>query len=222
MRGISPQIAKTVAPRRVFYYNHIESKNEVTFVLYIMRHGITDWNALQKLQGRVDIPLNASGRALASAAAKKYRDVHIDVCYCSPLHRAMETAQIFLAGRDVPITPDERLLEMSFGDYEGMTDYFHDPDFPLHDLFQHPEAYTQSIGGAETFDELFARTGAFLSEVVRPQLAAGKDVLIVGHGAMNSALICQIKQRPISQFWASGLKQCELMGFESIPDACGK
>ena len=61
-------------------------------MLYIMRHGKTDWNELRKLQGRTDIELNEEGREMARKASKEYKDVHFDVCFCSPLKRAKETA----------------------------------------------------------------------------------------------------------------------------------
>lgn len=54
-------------------------------MLYIMRHGKTDWNALHKLQGRTDIPLNEEGRLMALKAHEEYKSWNIDVCYCSPL-----------------------------------------------------------------------------------------------------------------------------------------
>ena len=54
-------------------------------MLYIMRHGKTDWNVLHKLQGRTDIPLNEEGRNMARKAAAIYKDINFDVCYCSPL-----------------------------------------------------------------------------------------------------------------------------------------
>ena len=78
-------------------------------MLYIMRHGRTDWNDLRKLQGRTDIPLNDAGREMADAARKEYADVRFDICFCSPLVRARETAEILLRGRDVPIIADDRL-----------------------------------------------------------------------------------------------------------------
>ena len=90
-------------------------------MLYIIRHGKTDWNVLHKLQGRTDIPLNDEGRRMAEDARRAYRDVHFNVCFCSPLIRARETAEILLRGRDVPILTDERLAEMSFGSY-GLPD----------------------------------------------------------------------------------------------------
>ena len=88
-------------------------------MLYIMRHGKTEWNELHKLQGRTDIPLNEEGRQMAKIAGEKYKDINFDVCYCSPLVRAKETAKLVLEGRNVPIIYDERLREMSFGIYEG-------------------------------------------------------------------------------------------------------
>ena len=51
-------------------------------MLYIMRHGKTDWNVLHKLQGRTDIPLNVEGRRMAEAAREQYKDINFDVCYC--------------------------------------------------------------------------------------------------------------------------------------------
>ena len=54
-------------------------------MLYIMRHGKTDWNAMRKLQGRTDIPLNEEGRQMAEHARTEYADIHFDICYCSPL-----------------------------------------------------------------------------------------------------------------------------------------
>ena len=72
-------------------------------MLYIMRHGKTDWNAKHKLQGRTDIPLNEEGIQMAEQAKEKYKDVNFDICYCSPLVRAKQTAEIVLEGRNIPI-----------------------------------------------------------------------------------------------------------------------
>ena len=180
-------------------------------MLYIMRHGRTDWNDLRKLQGRTDIPLNDAGREMAEAARKEYADVHFDICFCSPLVRAWETAEIVLRGRDIPIIADDRLAEMSFGVCEGLENSFGISDCPVNVLFQAPEKYTDLPEGAESLEELFARTGEFLREKVAPLLAEGKDVLIVGHGAMNSSIVCQRKELPISQFWSAGIESCRLM-----------
>lgn len=180
-------------------------------MLYIMRHGRTDWNVRHKLQGTTDISLNDEGRRMAEKAAQEYRDVHLDVCWCSPLVRARETAEIVLKGRDVPIFTDVRLREMGFGSFEGVENSFSNPSCPVNIIFQHPEDYTVSVGGAETFDELFARTGEFLQEVISPLLDQGLDVLIVGHGAMNLSIISRIRGLPRKDFWTPGLENCKLI-----------
>ena len=185
-------------------------------MLYIMRHGRTDWNDLHKLQGKTDIPLNEEGRLMAENARETYKDIHFDVCYCSPLIRAKETAEIFLKDRSIPVIYDDRLKEMGFGEYEGFPYSFNDADCPVNVIFKHPGEYKESIGGAETFDELFARTGSFLKEIAYPLVESGKDVLIVGHGAMNSSIICQIRDVPVERFWSESIENCKLIRL--IPD----
>ena len=179
--------------------------------LYIMRHGKTDWNEQHKLQGQTDVPLNDVGRAMAEEAAEMYRDVHLDICYCSPLIRARETAEILLKGRDIPIVFDDRLKEMCFGIYEGVEHALRIPGSPLRPLFKDPANYTVIPEGAESIDELNKRTGEFLKDKVYPLLEEGKDILIVGHGAMNSSIITQVRNKPRSDFWSEGIENCRLI-----------
>jgi len=89
-------------------------------MLSLLRHGPTDWNAAGRLQGRSDIPLSAAGRRLAEAWRLPAAELGSD-WVASPLRRCRETAALLrhshgLEG-DVRIEP--RLIEMSFGDWEG-------------------------------------------------------------------------------------------------------
>ena len=176
-------------------------------MLYIIRHGKTDWNLRHKLQGRTDIPLNEQGRQMARKAHDEYLDVHLDVCYCSPLIRAKETAEILLEGREIPIITDDRLTEMAFGSYEGIENSFDIPDCPINELFFHPDKYVPEEGAGESLDELFERTGSFLKDIL-PEVENGKDILIVGHGAMNSSIVTQVRNRSRSEFWSEGIENC--------------
>ena len=99
---------------------------------------------------------------------------------------------------------------MSFGVYEGTENSFQIPDCPVNVLFKDPANY-KAVEGGESFEELFARTGEFLKQVVEPGLAEGKDILIVGHGAMNSSIVCQIRNMPLEHFWDAGIENCKLM-----------
>ncbi|MBP5222991.1 MAG: histidine phosphatase family protein [Lachnospiraceae bacterium] len=179
-------------------------------MLYIMRHGRTDWNEQYRLQGGTDIPLNEEGRRMAREAAETYRDVEFDLCYVSPLQRARETAELFLKGREIPVIVDERLREMGFGEYEGWDHIYQKPEYPIYKLFKDPEHYVADRG-AESFEELFERTGEFLEKIVQPQLEEGKNILIIGHGAMNSAIINRIRKLSLDKFWDAGCRNCELI-----------
>ena len=176
-------------------------------MLYIIRHGKTDWNLKHKLQGRTDIPLNEEGRAMARKAHDEYIHVQTDQCYCSPLIRARETAELLLEGRDIPIIPDDRLSEMAFGIFEGKENSFDDKDCPINELFFSPQTYVAKEGWGESLDELFARTGDFLKDIL-PEVESGRDILIVGHGAMNSAIITQVRNNTRDQFWSEGIENC--------------
>ncbi|WP_034449693.1 histidine phosphatase family protein [Butyrivibrio sp. AE2032] len=179
-------------------------------MLYIIRHGKTDWNIRHKLQGRTDVPLNDIGRQMARDAHDEYLNVHFDYCFCSPLKRAQETAKILLDGRDVPIITDERLVEMGFGIYEGVENVFNKPECPVRELFFNPAEY-EAVGGAESLEELLARTDHFLNDVAFPLVEEDKDVLIVGHGAMNSAIVCLVKHKSVDQLWEEGIENCKLI-----------
>ena len=161
-------------------------------MLYIIRHGQTEWNALHKLQGRTDIPLNDNGRRMAKEAGERYKDLHIDVCYSSP------------------VITDDRLMEMSFGVYEGIENSFDIPDCPINTCFKDPVNY-KTVKDGESFEELFARTGDFIDKEVKPLLDNGKDILIVGHGAMNCSIIAQFRGTLLKDFWKALPKNCELV-----------
>ena len=177
--------------------------------LYVLRHGMTDWNVVKKLQGQTDIPLNDEGIAMAKEAGEKYRDVHFDTCFCSPLVRARRTADLLLKGRDIPIEYDDRLKEIAFGDYEGLLYTELSDDHPVKKAFRDPEHFVPAKGG-ESIKQLIERTGDFLHEKVRPLLDKDMDVLIVGHGAMNSSIIVNVKELPVEEFWNEGIENCVL------------
>lgn len=175
-----------------------------------MRHGQTDWNATGKLQGRSDVPLNDNGRLMAEAAIEEYKDIQFDICFCSPLKRARETAEIFLKNRNIQIIYDDRLKEMSFGIYEGVDNIRKMPDCPINTLFDDPENY-KGVPDGETFEQLFQRTGGFIEEIIKPALKDNKNILVIAHGGVNLSIIAQLKNIPLKDFWNVGLHQCKLV-----------
>ncbi|RWX77208.1 histidine phosphatase family protein [Neorhizobium lilium] len=97
-------------------------------LLYVIRHGQTDWNAQRRLQGQKDIPLNDIGRMQAAQNGRTLRGLVGDAegfsFIASPLSRTRETMQIMRQAMGLDpsgYSTDERLVELSFGDWEGHT-----------------------------------------------------------------------------------------------------
>ena len=87
--------------------------------LYIVRHGETKWNRERRLQGSTDVELNDKGIALAKSTGKALAEVPFRRAFSSPLKRAVVTAKLILGERQTPLILDERLKEISFGNWEG-------------------------------------------------------------------------------------------------------
>ena len=88
-------------------------------MIYIVRHGQTDWNLLGKVQGKQDISLNEKGREQAALTKKDLDNKEIDLIIVSPLKRALETAEIINKDRNIPMIIDYRIKERDFGEFEG-------------------------------------------------------------------------------------------------------
>ena len=86
-----------------------------------IRHGETTWNVDTRIQGRLDIPLNDTGRRQAEQMARALADNPITAIYASDLTRAWETAQYLGRALSVEVTRDEGLRERGFGEFEGKT-----------------------------------------------------------------------------------------------------
>ena len=178
-------------------------------MIYIMRHGQTNWNITKKLQGRTDIPLNENGREMARIAKEKYKHTHFDICYVSPLSRARETAEIFLDGRNIPIIVDERLTEMSFGEFEGLDNAPSQTHLSVSTLFKDPVNFKASKDG-ESLEDLYKRTKSFIDEIIIPAKTKNIDLLVVAHGALNLSIINQINEIPLEHFWDNLPANCEI------------
>ena len=182
------------------------SLEEMRMILYLIRHGQTDWNKGRKLQGRTDIPLNENGRAVAELTKEGFKEIPFDMAYTSPLKRARETAEIILSGRDIPIVDDERIIEVNFGEYEGCD--FDLPDEYIQNFFSAPEKYF-SIHGTETMESIFERMRSFLQDLCQNDDLKDKTILVSTHGAALSGLLTVIKGNPVDKYWAGGLhKNC--------------
>jgi probable phosphoglycerate mutase len=88
--------------------------------ILLIRHGETEWNAIRRLQGHLDIALNAEGERQATALGQALRDEPLDVIIASDLQRAMQTAQAIALPRGMAVAVDPGLRERCYGAFEGV------------------------------------------------------------------------------------------------------
>jgi 2,3-bisphosphoglycerate-dependent phosphoglycerate mutase len=89
-------------------------------LLFLFRHGETDWNREGRLQGHTDTPLNATGLAQAEALTERLRPHRLDAVVSSDLARALTTGRIVAEGLGVPLIREPGLREANIGEAEGL------------------------------------------------------------------------------------------------------
>ncbi len=163
--------------------------------LYLVRHGETDWNLENKIQGRTDTPLNENGRRQARELADKVsRELGgIRKIYSSRQKRALETAQII--GRKLAVDPIayQGLEEMSLGEWEGYTWKQVREVFPQEYQIWHQNRRYQVPPGGESYQQLLDRLLPALDAIIRKE---DQDILIVTHSALIMTLMSYIYDTP--------------------------
>ena len=143
-----------------------------------VRHGETDANITDRLQGQSDVPLNASGLAQAELVARRLKDEKFDVIYSSDLSRAAVTAEKIAAGR--PVIHTEMLREWYFGQWQGMSLQEITRQYPAEfQLFKSGSLDFLPPGG-ESAAEFLDRAEKFMEMLLKEH--AGQRILCVSHG----------------------------------------
>lgn len=196
--------------------------------LLLTRHGTAAPDDVF-LGGKVDPPLTPKGRREAEHLAGRLAGIRLDRIVASPMIRALETAGPIAADRRIAVETDERLRELAYGSWEGLTHAqigARDPE--LWARWRADPAATQPPGG-ESGDEVAARVRSFLAALIdreasaRTAVAGGvwsvdpggsrgtvsevqaeaegeRRVLVVAHGSLNRILMCVALGVPVADF----------------------
>jgi 2,3-bisphosphoglycerate-dependent phosphoglycerate mutase len=183
----------------------------------LLRHGESEWNALNLFTGWVDVDLTDKGRAEAvrSGELMKSEGVLPDVLYTSLMRRAINTANLALDAADrhwIPVTRDWRLNERHYGALQGLDKAetkakygeeqfmawrrsYDTPPPPIErgsEYSQDADPRYADIGGGpltECLADVVARFVPYFTDVIVPDLEAGKTVLVAAHGNSLRALV---------------------------------
>jgi broad specificity phosphatase PhoE len=164
--------------------------------LYFARHGETDWNRERRLQGQHDIPLNALGRVqgarcgaiLGSLLSRNGGSVAEYDYVSSPLGRARETMELIRAELKLPperYRTDARLMEMSFGRWEGFTFAELQARESEGLAARERDKWGFVLPGGESYAQLVVRVAAWYGGLER-------DTVVSAHGGVCRALVAHL------------------------------
>lgn len=166
--------------------------------IYVTRHGETDWNARSIFRGRADIELNATGQKQAELLADYLKDVEFNAIFCSPLKRALRTAQLITGlhhGIDIETTDD--LIDLNYGDWQGVSKDKVKNKYPeLYNQWEQEPAQAK-IPGGESLGDVRERVSRFINIIVRTYEG---NIMVVSHRVVVKILILTVLGLDLSHF----------------------
>jgi broad specificity phosphatase PhoE len=176
--------------------------------LVMLRHGQTEYNATNRMQGQLDSALSDLGRDQAVAAAEVLAKRQPLLIVSSDLHRALDTAIVLGERAGLPVQVDTRLRETHLGDWQGMTHLEVDAAAPGARLHWRNDA-TWAPHGGESRTDVATRGMPLVEELVADQTEWGTDeperpVVFVAHGGLIAALTAALLKLPVANWPALG------------------
>ena len=176
-------------------------------MIYLVRHGQTDWNVEGRYQGRMDIDINEKGIEQAKIMRDALAEVEFDKVISSPLKRAIQTAQIISQFDNVgDIIIDERIIERCNGELEGKLK----TEIPQNIDFNDPNTGY----GIETITDFRMRIKDFCDELKNNY--KDEDVLVVTHGGVGIYIRCYFEGEPEKHNYLKyKMKNCEVIKYNN-------
>ncbi len=165
--------------------------------IIIVRHGQTDYNVRDILQGQLHVPLDKTGIAQAYKVAERLKNELVDEVFSSDLKRTLQTTDPLGKKLKSKIIPHAALRERGLGNLEGKHKDIafkalgvHKDGFPLHHFWNFQERKEHRIFNMEPKEELFKRVDDFIDMLRRDY--KGKNVLLVSHGGTIRVILKQL------------------------------
>ena len=164
----------------------------------LVRHGETEWHAENRYAGRTDVALTPLGLRQAETLAAWAGSARLDAIWCSPLSRARDTAAMVARATGHELRIDDRLMELDFGQGEGLTSDDMRSRFPDRLTAFHADPVADHLPDGEDPRDAVFRAVACMDDIV----AAAPDgrVLVVAHTTLIRLLLCHLIGIPISDY----------------------
>jgi broad specificity phosphatase PhoE len=155
--------------------------------IYIARHGQSEWNQFNRIQGQTNTRLSPQGVQQSQDLCRALGDRDLTEIFSSRLERSIQTAQPLSSQLRIPIQSTELLNELAFGGMEGK--YLRDLDEEDQRVWDWwmADPIRRRIPGGESYQDLLGRIRIFLDDLSR--IKGGRTILIVGHLRANQVLL---------------------------------
>ena len=170
-------------------------------MIYIIRHGKTELNKSNVLQGRSDYPLNDEGIKQVEEAAYNLKNVTFDYVFSSPLIRAVRTAEIVVSQSSIQV--DERLIEMDYGPYEGVN--LMNPPAEIQKFFS-DFVHNEAPEGMEQLSSVVDRAGKFIEDIRK----LSGNILISTHAIAMKGLLEYLTPDSNGSYWSKYIGNCDI------------
>ena len=154
--------------------------------LFVLRHGQTAWNAEQRIQGHLDMPLNDTGHWQARCLAQALKGESLSAIYSSDLQRAVDTARPFADAAGLPVQIEPGLRERRFGRFEGLSFAEIESRWPDDARRWRQREPGFAPGGGESLQAFQARCVAACATLAERH--RGQSLLLVSHGGVLDCL----------------------------------
>lgn len=162
--------------------------------LYLVRHGQTEWNVQDRMQGTKNSELTQAGVQGALVTGDSLKEKSFVGAYSSDLKRAILTRDYILSEnkhqKEIPTFELPSLREIHYGTWEGekLSNLATQPEFDIY--INDPEAYEAKTNEGETYFTALARIESGLREIVKNTKQDSGDILVISHGAILRLLLC--------------------------------
>jgi len=158
-------------------------------VVYLARHGQTEWNVAGRRQGRLDSPLTPHGLLQAQRNAALVKREQIDAVFSSPLGRARRTAEILAEALGMRVQVVDDLAEVAHGEWSGLTSAEIDAGWPGQRAVRSQDKYVYRFPGGESYADADSRATRALDGIAR---LGSRRPLLVSHEMIGRLLMKQL------------------------------
>ncbi len=159
--------------------------------LALVRHGESEWNALDLWTGWTDIPLTEKGHREAKAAGEDLRGIKWDVAFQSDLirsHQTLDDIKEVLGLQNIQTTTNPAIKERDYGNFDGLNKFEVEEKYGKELFDKWHRSWDYPLPHGETLKDVYNRVVPYYKSEILPMLTGNKNVLVSAHGNSMRAL----------------------------------